>query len=613
MTAFKELLTLILNGDSVDAPTINRILRELHLNSSYLRDVFEAAALGETVFARGVTVEPGAAVGMGVYYNETTNQWERAQAVADISDGTLVAPAKAQVWGIVHTKLNSTSADLLLLGTDEIDMSAAIDGTASAGQYFLSGSNAGKLVKTSPPVGIPVLQVGGPGATAGTSKVFVKTNFLDFFNAHQHYKFDLTAAPAGIAQLAGGRWTIPVADANSAGWLPAGHATFSGNAPQGAVFGYNLDQSTIGGAWPPMPLSSVHFEWDRGIDLDVGGTAIPQGPTGLIIADANGIWWMSDCTGDVPWPDSFDSPSTTTSTTTTPAPGTTTSTTPECPRVLEMRITAYFTKMAFQTNDASVTSLTIGDGSETILTLTCPTTGDPATTGPLQLDFKLPYTVSSDDDSAAAFAFKEINGTNQFLRGPILSGLKSGSSNVLLSGGTVDGDYRHGQVTLAVTEGILGGELPIETVRLDGVTEEFYEDILGFGFPAAKTTSFRGRLRVPATLAGVTSLQIVWRCWLLGRAAGTIPPFTMVHRIISRPSPTTTPIAIPTADAALTFDTSVLGAYTANQYAEVQSVAIVAAPGDIIDFGVTRPGAGGDGYSGEIHVINQVGVITGSS
>jgi hypothetical protein len=229
------------------------------------------------------------------------------------------------------------------------------------------------------------------------------------------------------------------------------------------------------------------------------------------------------------------------------------------------------------------------------------------------LDIALPFTVSTDDDSAEAFAFKVLNNSNQFTRGPVVGGLKSGSSNVLLSGGVVDGDYRHGQVTLAVTEGILGGELPVETVRLDGATEEFYEDILGFGFPASKTTSFRGRIRVPATLTGVTSIQLVWRAWLLGRAAGTVPPMTMVHRIISRPSPTTTPIAIPTVDSALVFDTSVLGTYTANQYAEVQSVAMVVAPGDIIDFGVTRPGAGGDGYTGEVHVINQVGVITGSS
>jgi hypothetical protein len=57
----------------------------------------------------------------------------------------------------------------------------------------------------------------------------------------------------------------------------------------------------------------------------------------------------------------------------------------------------------------------------------------------------------------------------------------------------------------------------------------------------------------------------------------------------------------------------VLGAYTANQYAEVQSNVIVAAPGDVLLFTVERPAAGGDGYSGEIHLINQAGVITGTS
>jgi hypothetical protein len=29
--------------------------------------------------------------------------------------------------------------------------------------------------------------------------------------------------------------------------------------------------------------------------------------TGLVVLDANGIWWLSDCHNDAPWPATYDS------------------------------------------------------------------------------------------------------------------------------------------------------------------------------------------------------------------------------------------------------------------------------------------------------------------
>lgn len=610
VSAFKYIIDLIRNGEAVDEQTINRALRQLQGNAQFLKDVFEAAALGETVFARAATVESGAATGMPVYYNSASQRWERAQAVADFLDNEVVLPAKAQVWGIVHTKYNSTLADLLLLGVADVDLSAAVSGTVAAGQYYLSGMTAGGLTSSPPPLPLPVLQVAGAGASAGTHKVFVRPSTTDFFNAHQHYKFDLVCAPAGIAQLAGGRWEVVVPDANAAGWLPADHASFSGNAPAGAVFGYNMDKSPIGSVWPPSPLSSVYFEWNRGDDRDVGGTSVPQGPRGLIIADANGIWWLSDCTADVPWSDEFDSPSTTTSTTSTTTSSSSTTTTPECPRALQMQLTCWFVKMAFQTSNAAVTSLRVADDSSEILTLRCVNDGLPATAGDLELSINLALLVDDADDASDAYAFKQLNSGNTLKRGPVVGGLKAGSANVVLSGGTLTGDYRHGNVVVTVVEGVVGGELPVSVVRLDGVTEENYGGLPSIGFPKARTTTFSCKIKVPV-ISGATTVSVVWRGWLLGRTAGSLPTLTATYRRIPRPSPTTTPVALPTTDSALTFNTATLGSYTANYYAELSSGTIVAAPGDELLINITRPGAGGDSYNEEIHVISQVGVITG--
>ncbi len=601
MTAFQDFLNLILNGDPVDASTMNAVSRQLHGNSQYLKDIFEAAALGSTVFARSQTIETDAAVGMAVYFDATNDPWQRGQAVAttDTTTGEFGFASSAMVWGIVHTKSTGTLGDILLIGFDEIDMSAAIDGTPAVGQYYLSGTDAGKLVATSPPVGIPVLQSAGEGSD-GNTRVFVKTSITDLLNAHRHYSFKLTAAPAGTATLASSRWSVAGDDAQT-GWLPADDAVFSGNAPTNASFGYNLTQANFADMWPPLPISGAVLEWDKG-DGE-GYRQVPAGDDALVVFDQNGIWWMSDCEGDVPWSAAYGESTTTTTSTTTG---------PECPRNDEMRLQLYMTKMQFSSSNTVVTSIRPHTDSEDTLSITCVQTGADATTGDLEIELDLQFVDSGDDDSADAYAFKTLTG-NSFTRGPVVSGLKSGNSSIVLTGGTAGAvstpfeDYRFGLVTATFTDSAVSLELPIEPVRLDGVTEEYYKDVIGLGFPASKTTSYRGRLRIPASLQ-VTSVTVAIRTWLLARSTGDFPAMNMTYRIITVP---TTPTALPTSDSALAYDPTIHNTIDKDDYGAIDSDPITAAPGDVILFTLERPGSGGDGYADEIHLINQVGVITG--
>lgn len=598
----KELITLVKNGDFVDAAVLNAVFRELDNNSRYLRDLIASALLGESLFARDVTVDAATTVGMAVYYDAPTAKWRGGLAWSEVVDGSVRAAAQAQVWGVIYHKSNSTRATLLLLGAAELDLSDAVEGDIVPGQYYLSGTAPGKITRTAPPVGIPVLQVAGLGAAAGTWKVFVKVSFVDFFHSHQHHRFDLVARPAGIATLTDGTWTIDDPDTDLEGWLPADHAIFNGTAPADALFGYHLIQSAFGSMWPPLPIAGVTLQWYRGsISGDAGLTVVPDS---LVRINNAGIWWLSNCENEVPWPEDYDGPTTTTTTDD-----------PQCPRQQAMQLVLYFTQMAFQTDNSVVSSLTVASGSEDLLSITCREDGSPASSGNLQLAFNLDLLVDSTIDRGA-FALKSLT-ARTFSRGPVVSRVRAGSSNVIISGTASDGTYSHGDLTVSVVDNSIvtsGNALVIDTVRLDGVEEENYDDILALMFPPNKTTAFRGRILVPP-LSGIATVGIVWRGWWMGRVTGAFPELQLSYRVISRPNPPATPIAVPTSSSEQTvaIDGTAVLIGAANRYFELDSSPMLAKPGDIILFTLERPGVGGDAYPGEIHLIKQSGVIVSAT
>jgi len=287
----------------------------------------------------------------------------------------------------------------------------------------------------------------------------------------------------------------------------------------------------------------------------------------------------------------------------------------------DMRLTLFFNRMVFQSSGSVVSSLSIADDSDDILSLLCKDTGQPGTTGHLELGIDLGFSVG-DSDSALPTAFKELDpDTKQFKAGPIVTGLKAGGANILLAGevqggeGTPFEDHHYGLVTITLLENVLGGELPVDLVKLDGVTEEAFNDLIAIGWPASKRTSFRGRVRIPEA-SGITQMSVEWRGWIFGKKAGDMPTLEMTVRKISAPNPPGTPIGAPLIDQDHVLDTSTLGTYTANQYAELRSDPLIVLPGDVLLFTITRPAGDdglGDDYDEEVHVINQFVKIVGSS
>lgn len=600
MGNYKRKIDLIKDGQAIDAGSTNKPTRELGNNVQYLKDLVDMAAAGETVFAREVTVAADVNVGMPVYYRASTRQFEKALAGTDtdIPTGTLLTSESAGVWGVVYAKHNATLADLLLLGYAELDLSHAVTGDVTAGLYYLSGSTAGKLVKQRPPVGVPVLRADGQG------RVYVNPTVRDSLDDHRHYHFDLVCRPAGRTSppSPGGTHHIIGADASLPGWLPADHASFEGKAPNNARFGYNLSQAPWRNLWPPIPVSSAYLEVHRGEDKKLNGQGVPLGSDGLCEINADGIWWLSDCYEDVPWPAALDTSDPETE------PNVDQSDEVECPRNLYMRLQLWFTRVIFKTSQTVVTSLRAKEGSR--ITVTCYPTGLDAETGDLWLDLNLDFVVGSDD-TLGHIVFKELDGL-EFQRGVVTEGIIAATDNVTITstasrrqtpGNTSTPLVHQGIVSLSVNTDINGNELTPDTVRLGGVTEEFYLDLPTLAFPPNRQTEIRGTIHVPATQIAAGS-RMKLRMWLMGRVDGTLPDFYTSFRRLPKP---TTPTAVASSDTTLSTLTGV--AIDADQYVQLETDTFSIAAGDVIFFTLRRLS---DAYNGEIHLLKLRGVISTS-
>jgi len=593
MSGWKDLIQFIKTGEPVLPGTPNRVTRDLDGNIRFLRDLLEAAEIGEAVFARDVTVEAGASVGMPVYWDVPSNSFKRGLAQVDVdqASGAIETATTAQIWGVVYEKTNTTLGCIQLFGFTDLDLSLAVDGDVEAGVYYLSAVTPGKLVKQKPAVSVAVLVADGQGG------VFVNTTIANFVNDHVHFKYNLVAAPAGDTSppTVGDPHTITSPDSTLEGWLPADDAIFGGKAPAGAVFGYNLSaNSQLVNQWPPVPYNSAVLEWDRGETKELGYIGVADN---LVVLDQNGIWWMSDCYGDVPWPTDLDTNS-----------SLSVSASDDCPRELEFKLRLWFTKLSFLTDGSVVTSLATDDDRIQILCENDPS--QTARTGPLLLRLALEFMIDQTD-VRGGLAFKEFDETtNKFNLGPICEGIFALSSNLTLTGessqvlnvGGTDRTVHQGLVGIAVdTQG--DQEQPVQLIRLDGATEEFYEDVPYIGFPDDELTRIRSQINIPATLA-LVSPKLKVRLRILGRAAGSLPALTLTGRRLPRDASSATPL--PTVDSPITIDTT--GAVAADEYIEAESDPIDVAAGDVFLFTVERSDA--DGYTGELGIIQQTGVIT---
>jgi hypothetical protein len=570
----------IRDGEAVDASVASRPDQALEARSNYLKARLDAAELGEGMVAHAAVLSPSVLEGHAVAWNPTAGRFEPALAevATDPSTGAFVPSWRADCLGVVLAKTSATLGVVLTGGRAAADLSGV--GVTAPGRYYLSAAQPGALTLQAPPVSVPVLYYDGEYA-------YAVGGVRSFLEAHVHHKFSLHCRPAGATSDPGSpnRHAISSPDPSLPGWLPAAHASFGGAAPAGAAFGYNLAaHPQLQRAWPPVPPSSAVLVWDRA-DASPGGAVIPMGTSGggLCHVDRNGIWWMSDCYGDVPWPTSYNSAS-------PPPPLGQASAPPTCPRPEEMKLHLWFAEMLVATDKTVVTSLAAPAGGPLRIT-NCD--GDPASTGALNLEVDLAFLTDADVVDGS-LVFKAIDGTT-FKRGRVVESLEAGA-NVTLTPTVGTGDRAQGAVRIDVSNGLDERILTPQVVRVSNVRERLFQGVPYFGFPAGMASSVLFKYRIPPAGLPVDPHAVI-RLWLFSQTAGTLPAVTAAYRRI--PAASATPAALPTADTPVACNTNV--AIGAGQYREVASDPIPAAAGDVLLVLLTR--AAGDGFAGELGLV----------
>lgn len=431
-------------GEPVQADIVNRPDRTLQERTDYLKDRLDASELGRAIFEHDATVAPEVLPGQPVYWNWAASRYEPAVVAVELDETTQVFTVQpsSDCVGMCYEKKAADRADIVLRGLVIFkNLDNSIGETVAPGKYYLSAVTPGKLSKQKPPVTVVVCHVQGPRDNCSDElRVIVMPQARDYIEEHTHYRFDLVPRPAGVNTLVAdddGRLRHTITDPNPElqGWLPADHAVFNGKAPAGAVFGYNIQKhAAVANVWPPIPIQSVSMIWDKG-ENQLGATEIPLGARGLAICDVNGIWWMSDCQADVPWPAEY-----TANYNAGDGLGA------ECPRNEVMRVVVIYLRMLLGNDRNVVTSLVADEDEVNGEIITAPiaiTNCDdlPASTGDLKLNVDLQF---DDVEGLGGEVIKGVANRHQLVRGWATEGVITTTPNYL----TVTGS-RH--VARAVT------------------------------------------------------------------------------------------------------------------------------------------------------------------
>lgn len=301
-------------------------------------------------------------------------------------------------------------------------------------------------------------------------------------------------------------------------------------------------------------------------------------PEELIRVDQNGIWWMSDCYGQSPWPHNFDnvsslSVSESESTSSTPA---------DCPVGLSAYLRLWFTRPLFFDAGAAVLRLSPRDGSG--LTVFCAGTDIVKSVGDLEIDFDISELSQLQTDQGA-LALKSVDdGILRF--GPVISSIKSLSPEIVLSGGTEVGGRRYGAVNISAQLDFENADIPTNTIRLNGVLDEYYQGLLLLSFPSSNNSSVTLQVLVSDRLILPEGTTARLQLRLIAPSAGTVPAdlFDLEYSRVPKPDGVDT---LSLVFSPLTLDSSAV-IPGSNRYFEILSESFEVSGGDSLHFQLAR-------------------------
>ena len=610
----------------VSAQNTGRATRELENRTNFLKEELNTINAGRLLRLDNQSLDPSLLEGQAVFWNDVTQRYEAAIAAVenDPVSGTFVMSKTSNCLGIVLAKTQANLGTIVTVGAATLSaaqLANVIDGALVPGWYFLSGADPGKLVAQQPKVTVPVFYlIGVTGDCETDQTVLVIPQQKDLLSQHVHYRFDLVCRPAGtvdaLEALSSGHHAITDGDHTVRGWLPADDASFNGHAPTGAMFGYNLAaHGDLARVWPPVPLEAAIVLWDRGEGL-LGATEINSrgtDATRLVTIDRYGIWWMTDCYGDVPWPTDLtsieSSSSSSQGSTSLSSAGET------CPRVEHMRLILGFLHMIFTTDKTVVTSLQ-PDTGQPIEFVNCD--GEAAKTGDLRARLAIEAMIDPAEAYGGQVLKEIINGRLLFGRGWVTEGVYALSDRLTFSSNhrrrLILGDdsspwLYQGKIGVDVNLAPAERELDPQITKLGDAVERTFENVFYIALPQNRDSGIRMRYDVPsAGLPATPQIKIRIRLFSRG-AAGPLPELTLsYYRIIAPTDGVPTPLG--EGDTALLFDVVTPSAsLDADNVIIVESEAFTVAAGDTLFVELSRASDAVPTLSAEVGMLRANGVI----
>lgn len=572
----------------VTATEVDSRLQLLQQNIEFLSQVMETAREGSALIGYNAEIDStqGIELGHPVYFDTDEQKFKLSQLALTAVGQIYVADPSSEVWGIVLKKCSDSRAHLLLDGIARIDMTESTGEASPTGKYYLS-TTLGTLQDTPDPLLVQPIVLG-----TGNGDILFRPFFADNYPRFVPRTLPITATPSGTVSQAGQIVTIPSPNAATAGWLPAGHASFDGNAPAGAYFGYNLAQdSAVGDIWPPLYPSETQLLIDPGGNRSRGYFTILGNDSARCIVNEHGIWWMTNCAGQLPWDMLADG-----------ATGQT-----ACPKSLlrKMAIEGQFAGEMPQGLD-SVSSLTslvpwlkvYKAGTETT-----------ASRGNLEL------AISANDwirETPLDYSHLGLKGmeSNQFTLGPLVTSIRSGSPSLQITGGTEVTDDEEspgenaGRLTLTVNAAADSDLLPLRS-QLFGATTESYKTTIAFGLRPGVDASFVNEFYIPKAIPAASTIRFA----ITFLASETIAiPDGLTVQVLQLPE-VTSGFGTVGEYSSLFLNYQGGTTFAAGTYRTYFTATMTVTGGDSIYMKLSRAGAS-DGVGGQIQVLKAVARFT---
>lgn len=580
----------------------------LEYRTDFLLQKLQESTVGEQLRVQNLPCAPDVRLRSWVYYDAASRLVRPAAALAVQDDsGGVVLAEQALVFGFV-TEIANGLANVVTQGVVTLPYSQyqALfedpgDAPALGGLLFLSKQDGyATTARLLPlvPLGAAFMQT---STCDGECRIVINPAIGSWYAGPAIREYALVAQPAGdhVPPAKGGTHVITNPNASVAGWLPASHAVFGGNAPGGAKFGYNISlDPLLQSMWPPSAAHLLFYS-----EADMGVVGFVRVPAEQYLIDANTIWWMQDCYSQVPWNHLLNN--------TVPPPAAVT-----CDITVPTQLILVMDRPPLDRSMYGVTRLR-PSASGAIRFVDA--NNQEASQGDLKVVFS-PTNLNTTVDAEGATVIKDIDENFTVHKGVVVEGVRSGSSGLTVAGTTsrlVDPALPEGPSNPRIHQGIVvvssagagaGIELTPSLVRLGDTLQRTNKGLSYIEFPAGPLTTLTYRFDVDSRLVGTLQLQLV--ATLYSPAAGPWPNLQLDFQVVD---------AIPRTQGQQRLEDVLTSAGTlplstlnpvpvAGAFAKATSTAQTCYAGDTVFVTVKRPA--GTAFNAPIGIIRALALVT---